>query len=807
MPHEQYNLPPIISFKQPDGTKHVFIRNEEIGHGSFSNVYRVIHQNTNKIYAMKVISKKRYSKSKTALEALRNEIEIQKLVKHPNIISLDYSFSDELYQYFILEYCPGPNIREYLYKCENYRIKESEIRKILKDAIQGLVYLHDQGITHYDIKLENFVIGMDGNVKIGDFTLSTFQEGEKGKKFSIFGTFNYLSPEMIAKEERDETSKVDIWAIGVSTFYMLTGKPPFKGTSKEITSENILKGEIQFPLNFSISKEIKDFIFNIFQRDPHKRPSAKELLNHPFLTKNDIENVCLFKSSSLPPLNLVRYKQNEIIKQTWCQQLNDNKKNLPKHQNDNLKQPLCHQLESNKLNLCAPLNDSKQVSAKQQTTNAKENLCTPLNNDSKQVSAKQQTTNAKENLCTPLNNDSKQVSAKQQTTNAKENLCTPLNDSKQNYQQTTKEKPLLCPSNNENKQNFFVPPPNNIKPLLCPPINNNKQNLVRPPTTNVKPSPLCPPLNDNKHNLRRPPTSKQKPPLCPPLNDNKHNLRRPPTARFKSPLYPPHHNNKQISPRRPAVKRTLHSPRNQIKPLISKQHNSNPKQPQNLPHTETRPISPRMCILGDNGTISICADIKQTTSKSFIIPKYFVSRYFFVNDDFNYLLIDGTVGICFKDKSRIVMDPFEKFVQFYNNQTTESPEIIYLTNSNENEEPEFISLVKKASKHFKKIRFSYNLPRFNYDPKVYLHNITSFIKNEDSILFQLDDMNFQINFDDNVKMIILWNDKKLCFFRSFKEKCTLLDWNNVASMNSNSDELKKFKLAKVLLSNLSLTMC
>ena len=90
MPRLKYRVPQTIAFKQPDGTLNVFTRNEELGRGSFSIVYRVIHQNTNKIYAMKVISKKRYSKNKEALEDLKNEIKIQKIVKHPNIVSLDY---------------------------------------------------------------------------------------------------------------------------------------------------------------------------------------------------------------------------------------------------------------------------------------------------------------------------------------------------------------------------------------------------------------------------------------------------------------------------------------------------------------------------------------------------------------------------------------------------------------------------------------------------------------------------------------------------------------------------------------------
>ena len=135
MLRKQFNIPFRIIYTQEDGTKNVFIRNEEIGHGTFAIVYRVTHQSTNNTYAMKVISKEAYSKSKKALEKLKNEIEIQNFVDHPNVVRSDYSFSDEYNYYLVLEYCPGKTIREYLYNNNNGRLTEPETRKILKDII------------------------------------------------------------------------------------------------------------------------------------------------------------------------------------------------------------------------------------------------------------------------------------------------------------------------------------------------------------------------------------------------------------------------------------------------------------------------------------------------------------------------------------------------------------------------------------------------------------------------------------------------------------------------------------------------
>lgn len=103
-----FSIPSKIIYRHEDGTEEIFIRQEEIGRGGFSIVYKVKTQKTNKIYAMKVIPKKfALSKSKMALTELKNEIKIQKSIKHPNIVRLETSFSDEAFYYIVLEYCPG----------------------------------------------------------------------------------------------------------------------------------------------------------------------------------------------------------------------------------------------------------------------------------------------------------------------------------------------------------------------------------------------------------------------------------------------------------------------------------------------------------------------------------------------------------------------------------------------------------------------------------------------------------------------------------------------------------------------------
>lgn len=289
----QFHVPPQIKYTHEDGTEDVFVLHEELGHGGFSYVYRATLQHSNKTYAIKVISKEfAYSKGKLTQKKLKNEMKIQKGLYHPNIVRSKMSFSDELNYYIVLELCPGRSVREYLKKSENGFLSEPETRKILRDVLLGLIFLHSNNIVHHDLKLENFVIGNKGKVKITDFGLSALLKNEDEKQRLTGGTTNYMSPEIIQNEEH--SFGVDIWAIGVCAFIMLIGQPPFEGSSKEVVYEKIKNCDYHFPIKNNISNEAKNFIKSTLRHNQQKRPTAYELYNHPFLTKIDQEQVQLY---------------------------------------------------------------------------------------------------------------------------------------------------------------------------------------------------------------------------------------------------------------------------------------------------------------------------------------------------------------------------------------------------------------------------------------------------------------------------------------------------------------------------------
>lgn len=291
-----------------DGTKEIYLKHEELGQGGFATVYRVTNQKTNRDYAIKVIPKERYEgpNGKKAFEKLKNEIKIQRILNHPNIVKSYGSFSDDFNYYIILEYCPNKSVKELLRNSPTGYLSESVTRRILLEVVEAIAYLHSKHVVHRDLKLENYMIGSDGNVKIADFGLSVILQDDDQLQYTFCGTPNYFSPELLQEGNKGYSYEVDIWAIGVSAFTMLTGHTPFEGERKSITYENIKNCDYHFPSYIPISPLAKNFIKTIFEIDPDIRPTAIDLLGHKFLTTTtDKEQVCLIKK------NVTTYTSNQ----------------------------------------------------------------------------------------------------------------------------------------------------------------------------------------------------------------------------------------------------------------------------------------------------------------------------------------------------------------------------------------------------------------------------------------------------------------------------------------------------------------
>lgn len=255
-----------------------------IGRGAFSVVKEGIRKANNKKYAIKCISKKLIDKKELAL--LEREIDIMKKLQHPNIIQLMEVIDTPETLYLVLEFAPGGELFDAIVNKGQY--SEEDAAHLVKQILEAIKYVHDHGIAHRDLKPENLLLGesTDGKdfVKIADFGLSK-DFGEEQLQTSC-GTPDYVAPEVLLGEPYDMS--VDIWSIGVITYVLLCGFPPFYGEAQKELFENIMSGSYDFPDPewTEVSQEAKDFIRHILVVDPTKRYTAEECLADPWILQN-----------------------------------------------------------------------------------------------------------------------------------------------------------------------------------------------------------------------------------------------------------------------------------------------------------------------------------------------------------------------------------------------------------------------------------------------------------------------------------------------------------------------------------------
>ena len=162
--------------------------------------------------------------------SLIKEIEINSIINHNNIVHCYDIFEDDLSVYFVFEFMPDGDLFDYILKKHNHRLKEKEIITILEQILLALIYLHEKvKVAHRDIKPENFMIKKEKNgriaVKLMDFGTSDFIK-EEGFNYIAQGTPLYIAPEVYLDETYDE--KIDMWGIGITLYYMITGINPFQ---------------------------------------------------------------------------------------------------------------------------------------------------------------------------------------------------------------------------------------------------------------------------------------------------------------------------------------------------------------------------------------------------------------------------------------------------------------------------------------------------------------------------------------------------------------------------------------------------
>ncbi|ORY46658.1 Pkinase-domain-containing protein [Neocallimastix californiae] len=254
-----------------------------LGTGAFSEVKIAINRQTKEKFAVKIIDK---SKCKGKENMIDTEISILSKVHHENIVRLYDLYQIDNKIYLVMELVTGGELFDDIVRRGKYT--ESDAAKIVQKILLAIDYLHGMGIAHRDLKPENLLLSdksKNGKVMISDFGLSKIFNDEEVMKTAC-GTPGYVAPEVLKRQGYGK--EVDLWSIGVITYILLCGYPPFYDQNNVELYKQILACRYEFekPWWDNISEDAKGFIRKLLVLDPAKRYTAKQAVNHPFIVNN-----------------------------------------------------------------------------------------------------------------------------------------------------------------------------------------------------------------------------------------------------------------------------------------------------------------------------------------------------------------------------------------------------------------------------------------------------------------------------------------------------------------------------------------
>jgi len=250
-----------------------------IGEGGFCQVRLAVHHLSKRKVAIKVINKAKLTDVNES-KRIQREIRVMLHLTHECIIKLFEVVDSADTLYLVMEHAPNQSLLDYVRARK--RLAEGKAALILKQIVAGLQYCHSREVVHRDVKLENILLGADGNMKIIDFGLSAFFI--PGKRLRVHcGSPSYAAPEIVSRKQYDGPP-VDVWSLGVVLFACLAGHLPFHSSSgnKQELCQKIIEGKFSMPAY--LSPAAKDLLTRMLQVDPDKRATFEQVQAHPWVT-------------------------------------------------------------------------------------------------------------------------------------------------------------------------------------------------------------------------------------------------------------------------------------------------------------------------------------------------------------------------------------------------------------------------------------------------------------------------------------------------------------------------------------------
>ncbi|PKS11506.1 hypothetical protein jhhlp_003271 [Lomentospora prolificans] len=277
-PKQSSGLDVITALKRicsDDDPRDIYRGFNKIGQGASGGVYTGHERGTNRLVAIKQMNLEQQPKK----DLIINEILVMKDSSHPNIVNFINSYLCGGELWVVMEFMEGGSLTDVV----TFNIMtEGMIASVCRETLKGLLHLHSKGVIHRDIKSDNILLSMEGNIKLTDFGFCATINDAQNKRTTMVGTPYWMAPEVVTRKEYGQ--KVDIWSLGIMAIEMIEGEPPYL-TESPLRALWLIatNGTPQIKDEQNLSEVFRDFLYWALKVDPERRASANDLLRHDFM--------------------------------------------------------------------------------------------------------------------------------------------------------------------------------------------------------------------------------------------------------------------------------------------------------------------------------------------------------------------------------------------------------------------------------------------------------------------------------------------------------------------------------------------